>query len=66
MIKEFTKQVVPNAISHHPLADAHPSPWPTPPGFVQRSPFLVCSEHKQGNFISQALKVFMWKPIKPF
>lgn len=43
MIKEHTKQVMPNAIAHHPLSDAQPvleqqAPQPTPPSFtVQRN-----------------------------
>ena len=41
MIREYTKQVMHNAIAHHPLTNAQPvpepqaaTPWPTPPSFI--------------------------------
>lgn len=64
MIKEYAKQVVPNAVAHHPLADAQPSHWPTPPFFCSAYPFLFCPEHTHSNFTSQALEVFLWRRFK--
>lgn len=48
--------------SHPWLMPSHPTGQF--PFFCSAHPFFVCSEHMQGNFISQALEVFMWKGSK--